>query len=100
MVGYPPQPVPTRWGSWLNAVLHYAKNLPEVKAIVESFVGCGILVTPAKVSLQKGDLAGQLLKIKDQYKCLVKLIEKMKSVKHAIKEAVQVIQELDFGEDT
>ena len=41
-IGYPPQPVPTRWESWLNAALYYAKNLLEVKAIVESFVGCGI----------------------------------------------------------
>ena len=44
-IGYPTQPVPTRWGSWLNAALYYAKNLPEVKAIVESFVGSEILVT-------------------------------------------------------
>ena len=72
-IGYPPQPVPTRWGSWLNAVLLYAKKLPEVKAIVESFVGSGILVTHAKVSLQKSGLAGQLLKIKDEYECLVNL---------------------------
>ena len=52
-IGYPPQPVRTRWGSWLNVALYYAKNLPEVKAIVESFVGSGILVTQAKLSLQK-----------------------------------------------
>ena len=52
----------------------------EVKAIVESFVGSGILVTQVKVSLQRSGLAGQLLKIKDQYKCLDKLIEKMESV--------------------
>ena len=38
-IGYPPRPVPTRWGSWLNAALYYTKNLPKVKAIVESFVG-------------------------------------------------------------
>ena len=44
-ISYPPRPVPTRWGSWLNAALYYAKNLPEVKAIVESFVGSGISVT-------------------------------------------------------
>ena len=69
-IGYPPQPIPTRWGSWLNAALYYAKNLSEVKAIVESFVGSGILVTQAKVSLQKSGLVGQLLKIKDQYECL------------------------------
>ena len=81
---YPPHRAPTRRESWLNAALHYAKNLPEVKAIVESFVGSGILVTQAKVSLQKSGLAGQLLKIKDQYECLVKFIEKMESAKYTI----------------
>ena len=99
-IGYPPQPVSTSWGNWLSAALYYAKHLPEVKAIVASFVGSGILVTQAKVSLQKGGLAGQLLKIKDQYECLVKLIEKMESAKYTIKEAMQAIQKLDFGEDT
>ena len=91
--------IPIRWGSWLNAALYYAKNLPKMKTIVESFVGSGILVTQAKVSLQKIGLAGQLLKIKDQYECLVKLIEKKDSAKYTIKEVVQAIQELDF-EDT
>ena len=71
-----------------------------MKAIVESFVGSGILVTQTKVSLQKSGLAGQLLKNKDQYECLVKLKEKMESAKYTIKEAVQAIEELDFGEDT
>ena len=71
-----------------------------MKAIVERFVGCGILVTQAKVSLQKSGLAGQLLKIKDQYECLVKLIERMESAKYTIKEAEQAIQELDFCDDT
>ena len=70
-IDYPPQPVPTRWRSWLNAALYCGKKLPEVKAIVESFVGSEILVTQAKVSLQKSGLAGQLLKIKNQYECLV-----------------------------
>ena len=84
--GYPPQPVSTRCGSWLNAALYYAKNLPEVKATVESFVDSEILVTQAKVSLPKSNLAGQLLKIKDQYECLVKLIEKVKSAKYTIQE--------------
>ena len=74
--------------------------MPEVKAIVEGFVGSETLVTQSKVSLQKSDLAGQLLKIKDQYKCLVKLIEKMESAKYTIKQALQAIQELDLGEDT
>ena len=71
-----------------------------MKAIEKSFVGSGILVTQAKLSLQKSGLAGQLLKIKNQYECLVKLIENVESAKYTIEEAVQEIQELDFGEDT
>ena len=71
-----------------------------MKAIVESFAGSGILVTQAKASLQKSGLAGQLLKIKDQYECIVKLIEKMETAKYTIKEAVQAIQELNFGKGT
>ena len=50
--------------------------------------------------MQKSGLAGQLLKIKDQYECLVKLIKNIESAKYTIKEAVQAIPELDFGEDT
>ena len=50
--------------------------------------------------MQKNGLAGQLFKIKDQYECQVKLIEKMESAKYITKEAVQAIKELDFGEDT
>ena len=70
------------------------------KAIVESFLDSGIFITQAKVSLQKSGLAGQLLEIKDQYEYLVKVIEKTKSAKYTIKEAVQAIQEINFGEDT
>ena len=99
-IGCPPQPVPITWGNWFNGALYYAKKLLKVKATVESFVGSGILVTHTKVNLQKSGLTGQLFKIKNQYECLVKLIEKMESAKYTIKEAVQAIQELDFGEET
>ena len=98
-IGCPPQLVTTRWESWLNAALYSAKKLHEVKAIVRSFEGSGILVTQAKVSLQTTGLATQLLKIKDQYKCPVKLRKTTESAKYNIKEVVQAIHKLDFRED-
>ena len=84
----------------MSAASSYAKNLLEVKAILESFEGSGILVTQVKVSLQTTGLATQLLQIKDQYECLVKFTETMETAKYTVKEAVQTIQELDFEEDT
>ena len=32
----PPQPVLTRWGTWLNAAEYYAKNLVKVREIVNA----------------------------------------------------------------
>ena len=46
--GTPPQPVLTRWTSWWRAALFYAETLPEVKRIVNSFEGDGVLVREAK----------------------------------------------------
>ena len=51
----------------------------------------GALVTKAKENLQTRGLSDQLLRIKDQYKCLVKLTEIMESAKYTIKEAVDAI---------
>ena len=58
---------------------NYAKNLPEVKAIVKSFEGSDALAILAQVSLQTTGLATQLVKIRDQYECLVKIVEMMES---------------------
>ena len=49
------------------------------------------LVTQAEVSLKTSGLATQLLKIKDHYACLVKLVETMKNAKYTNKEAVQAV---------
>ena len=86
--------------NWLNAALYHANNLPKVKEIVKSVEGSDILVVEAKVNLQTADLATQLFKFKDQYECLVRLVETMESAKCTIKEVVQAIYKLDFGEDT
>ena len=73
-IGCLPHPFVTRCVSWLNTALYHATNLAEVKAIVERSEGSGILITQPKASLQTTGLATQLLKIKDQYECLEKLI--------------------------
>ena len=67
---------------------------------MDDFEGSGILVTQGNVSLKRTVLATQLLKIKDRYGCLVKHLETMENPKFIIKEALQAIQELDFGENT
>ena len=42
-IGCQPQPVVTKWGRWFNSAIYHVKNLSEIKAIVQSFKGSGIL---------------------------------------------------------
>ena len=44
----PPDPVITRWATWLRAVLYYSENLPAVRTIVNNWTSAGLLVSRAK----------------------------------------------------
>ena len=42
--GRPPQPVVPRWASWLDAANYYAEKLSQVREIVNSWNGEGVIV--------------------------------------------------------
>ena len=86
-IGSPPEPVVTRWGTWLEAAEYYADNLTEVTKIVNSFDGDGIIVNRAKDAVNDASIAASLMKIKRDYVELPKIIKKMESSKYTIREA-------------
>ena len=61
---------------------------------------CLLLSDATKYMIAASITLKSLYPSKDQYECLVELIENMESAKYTIKEAEQAIQELDSGEDT
>ena len=99
-ISSPPQPVLTCWGSWINAAEYYAKKLPQVKELVNSFSSGGILVKEAKKAANKASLTVDLALIKQDYSALPKLIKNFESSKYNIWEAVVDINSLDLCEDT
>ena len=98
-IGSPPQPVLTRWGTWLNAAEYYAKNLQEVRDIVNSFDGQGILVSRAKAAVNDCNIAESLVKIQRDYQELPKLIKQMESSKYTLLEAHADISAVDLKQD-
>lgn len=99
-IGIPPTPVITRWGSWLKAAIYYADNLPQVRSIVNSFTGDGLLVHNAKESLNDVDLDASLLAIKKDYCCLIDLIEKSENTKYNIISAYNDLCNISLGNDS
>ena len=43
----PPEPVITRWATWLRAALYYSENLPALRTIVNNWTSVGLLVSRA-----------------------------------------------------
>ena len=70
LIGAPPQPVSTRWGTWIQATMYYAENLTEVKSIVDSFEGKGVITEKVKESVKIDLLRSQLRDIAGCYSVL------------------------------
>lgn len=51
-IGLPPNPIITRWGSWIEAAQYYSEHFIEVKRIVLNFDKSGILVEMAQQAVQ------------------------------------------------
>jgi len=63
-----PQPVGTRWGSWLKATeWYYAKKLPQVREIVNDFEDTGQLVVKAKEAVAAESLPRSLREIYERH---------------------------------
>ena len=99
-IGYPPDPVITRWGTWLKAAFYYADKLPKVKEVIESFDGHGLLVTRVKAAAAAPSLSSDLLAIRRDYTDLVRLLEKCESSSYTIAAAHCDLQQLMLGSDS
>ena len=92
-----PQPVVTRWESWLKAAEYYAKNFPQVCEIVSAYEGTWQLVVKAKEVLAAESLPGSQREI---YRCYIKhkeqrtqnipLLKPIKEVTHLSLATIQV----------
>ena len=99
-IGYPPQVVVTRWASWLSAAVYYADKLPDVKTIVDNWVGHGIIVAKAKEAIENETLAIDLLTIKRDYSFLTTMVTNAESASYTVLDAHRHLTKMDFGEDT
>ena len=71
----PPDPVITRWATWLRTALYYSENLPAVRTIVNNdWTSAGLLVSIAKDAINVEGLVLDLVKI-NQYRTLAANVE-------------------------
>ena len=97
---FPPDPVITRWATWLRAALYYSENLPAVRTIVNNWTSAGLLVSRAKNAINVEGLVSDLVKI-NQYRTLAPNVEFLKgSAAHCtITKAYGLLKNMQFDDD-
>ena len=73
----PPEPVITRWTTWLRSALNYSETLPAVRTIVNNCTSAGLLVSRAKHAINVEDLVSDIVKI-NHYRTLASNVEFLK----------------------
>ena len=94
----PPDPVITRWATWLRAALCYSENLPAVRTIVNNCTSAGLLVSRAKDAINVDDLVPDLVKI-NQYRTLASNVEFLEGSACTITESYGLLKNMQFDED-
>ena len=89
----PPDPVITRWATWLRAALYYNENLPAVRTIVNNWTSAGLLVSRAKDAINVEDLVLDLVKI-NQYRTLAANIEFLEGSACTVIEAYELLKNM------
>ena len=82
----PPDPVITRWATWLRAALFHSENLQAVRTIVNNWTSAGLLVIRPKDAINVGDLVPDLGKI-NQYQTLAANVDFLEGSACTITEA-------------
>jgi hypothetical protein len=91
----PPQPVLTRWGTWLAAAIYYAKNfqqLVEIMAEFEDQDAASIRIT--KELLAKPSLSSDLVYISAHFSKIPAAIEQLETQGLTLSNSLQVVDSL------
>lgn len=72
----PPEPVITRWGTWLVAAIYYTDNYEAIRDIIEEFNSeDAAAIDEAKSIFKKSTIKADLAKIKGNFYFLVPVIK-------------------------
>ena len=91
----PPDPVITRWATWLRAALYYSENLPAVRTIVNNWTSAGLLVSRAKDAINVEGLVSDLVKI-NQYRTLAANVEFLEGSACTITKIYGLLKNMQF----
>lgn len=89
----PPQPVLTRWGTWLNAAFYYCEHFDTIKNVVTKFdKNDAVSIEYVLDLLSDSELQSNLIYIKSNFGTLPDSIAKLESSKISLADSIKIIE--------
>lgn len=89
----PPQPIVTRWGTWLSACEYYADNFNAVRTVIENLdANDAVSARESKKLFASVDIRQQLAFIKANFMCIVNGINVLESKGLELKVSADIIE--------
>lgn len=91
----PPQPIHTRWGTWIEAAIYYATYFEHIKQFLdESDADEAESIAKAKDVMAKSNLKKDLAFIKSNFACLSAAITKIQARGVLLHDAIEIFDSL------
>lgn len=93
-VALPPQPIVTRWGTWLDAAVYYSIHYKKIVDIIKTFTSEDCSAIRATESVVSNELFEDLLCIKNNFACVSKTIKSLESKNMKLSDSLKLLEEL------
>lgn len=89
----PPEPIITRWGTWLAAVKYYSNNFEKIKDVISNLDSDNaISIAKAKDIMQNNELKINLAYILANFCFLVEVIKKLETSNLTLVESLEIVE--------
>ncbi|KAE9521523.1 hypothetical protein AGLY_018079 [Aphis glycines] len=92
----PPDPILTRWGSWINVAIYYCENLSAVRGVIEKLdEDDAVSIKKTKKYIVKPGIESNLAYIKSNFTILVEGINKLQTKSLSLITALKIIEDIE-----
>lgn len=88
----PPEPVITRWGTWLNAAIYYCDHFTEIKSVIGTFdINDAESIGLAQQAFDNENVEADLAYIKSNFASLISATVKLETQGLALSESIDTV---------
>lgn len=94
-VALPPEPIITRWGTWLNAVLFYGENFDSIKQVVDQFDDSdAAAIMSSKQAFQDESIKRNIAVIRTHFCNIPHYIEQLETKNLPLFKSMEILQKM------